>query len=254
MRPATIVLTNDDGIEAVGLAALREAAATALPGARLVTVAPDRCHSQCGHAFITDRPLTLRRIGEEGYACDGTPVDCVRLALFGLGLRPDLVLSGINHGGNLGHDLAASGTVAAAREAAWHGVTAVALSHYRRRGFDIDWQLAARRVAHVLEQLLDPGHVRDGGLLRPGEHASVNLPHTRDASAGGGIDTREPRLVECRPEPAPLPVGYEQSAGVAPDLTFQYNGSYGDRPRRPGSDVDVCFGGDISWCRLNLPI
>lgn len=252
MRDAIIVLTNDDGVDAAGLAALRAAAAAALPGARLVTVAPDRCHSQCGHAFTTDRPLRLRRRAEDSYACDGTPVDCVRLALTALRLPAALVLSGINQGGNLGHDLAASGTVAAVREAAWHGVTGVALSHYRRRGRDIDWDLAARRAAGALEQLLDPGGRRGGALLGPAEHASVNLPHTEAADGGG----REPRLIECQPEPAPLPVSYRRQPDDEDEgsLTFHYTGRYGDRLRREGGDVAVCFGGDISWCRLNLPM
>ncbi len=252
MRFKTILLTNDDGIDAEGLASLRAAAAAALPGARLVTVAPDRCHSQCGHAFITDRELSLRQLDPDAFACDGTPVDCVRLALFGLRLQPDLVLSGINHGGNLGHDLAASGTVAAAREAAWHGVTAVALSHYRRRGRPIDWHLAARRVEWVLGQLLDAAGDHGGGLLRPGDHVSVNLPHTgHDDDRDPG---RSPRLIECRPEPAPLPVAYERHPIEPGALTFHYSGSYSDRARQSGSDVDVCFGGDISWCRLTLPM
>ena len=253
MRPETILLTNDDGIDADGLLALAMAAARLFPRARRVVLAPDRCHSQCGHAFITDRPLRLNELGPDRYSCDGTPVDCVRLALFGLQLRPDLVLSGINHGGNLGHDLAASGTVAAAREAAWHAVTAVALSHYRRRGLEIDWQLAADRVCHALDHLLAPGRDGAGALLRPGDHASVNLPHTPAAEG----HNQSPRLIECHPEPGALPVAYRQDdpSGSDPStLTYHYTGSYGERPHSPGSDVQVCFGGDISWCRLRLPM
>lgn len=248
-----IVLTNDDGMDAEGLLALEQVAERLFPKARRVVVAPDRCHSQCGHAFITDRPLKLTKLGPDRYSCDGTPVDCVRLALFGLGLKPDLVLSGINHGGNLGHDLAASGTVAAAREAAWHGVTAVALSHYRRRGMEIDWQLAAERAISALEQLLATGPNRGPALLLPGEHASVNLPHTDP----GDKEKRSPRLIECRPEQAPLPVSYriaDAPEAVAATLTCHYNGEYSKRPRERGSDVDVCFRGDLSWCRLRLPM
>ncbi len=131
------ILTNDDGIDAEGLAALAQAAATLGPA---VWVAPDSHHS--------GRPIRLSRRDEFRWAIDGTPADCVRVALAHVAPDADWVLSGANHGGNLGADVFHSGTVAAVREAALHGKPGVALSQYRRRGLDVDWARAAGWMRH----------------------------------------------------------------------------------------------------------
>src|SRR6266581_219088 len=107
-----LLLTNDDGIDAAGLAALR-AAAEAL--GRPLVVAPAECHSGGGHCVTTHGPIHVRRRDQESYVIAGTPADCVRVALDRLAPGIDLVLSGINHGGNLGADLYMSGTAAAVR-------------------------------------------------------------------------------------------------------------------------------------------
>ncbi len=112
------LLTNDDGIDAPGLAAL-EAAVRSLPGAQVSIVAPDSERSLCGHRVTTHQPIYVSPRGEGRYSTSGTPADCVRVALFGLGIRPDFVLSGVNAGGNMGQDLPISGTTASAREAAY---------------------------------------------------------------------------------------------------------------------------------------
>ena len=227
-----IVLTNDDGVAAPGLAALAEAVAGL--GGTAVIVAPADPHSGCGHRVTTDRPLRVERLGLERYAVAGTPADCVRLALAELVPDATGVFSGINAGGNLGVDMFHSGTVAAAREAALHGRPAVAASQYHRRGSTIDWKRAARWLAAVL------GRVRLADSL-PGEFWNVNLP-----DPGGGGDL--PAIVECPADISPLEIGYATTAAGE----FEYRGNYHARPRVPGSDIDVCFGGAIAVSRLRV--
>src|SRR5262245_34502298 len=112
------LLTNDDGYDAPGLAALAEAADLFAPSA---TVAPLSNWSVCAHRVTTDKPLRIEHRGEQSWAIDGTPADCVRLAMVKLAPAFDWCLSGLNHGGNLGADVYHSGTVAAVREAVLHG-------------------------------------------------------------------------------------------------------------------------------------
>src|SRR3954454_13528242 len=117
-----VLLTNDDGIQAIGLNAMRRALLE-LPGVDLGVIAPDSNRSATARSITTRRPLWVEEIefedGTVGYATDGTPVDCVRFAQLGLveGFETELVVSGINHGSNLGDDITYSGTVAAALEA-----------------------------------------------------------------------------------------------------------------------------------------
>ena len=232
-----ILLVNDDGIDAPGLAALERACAriTAVEADHLFIVAPNEEASQIGHRVTTAHPIQVSDRGVRRFAVAGTPADCTRLALESLlPTRPDFVLSGINAGGNLGHDLVISGTVAAAREAAYHGVPAVAISHYLRAGIDLCWETAARRTAAVLESLF-------GNSLEDGEFFNVNLPHLEPGAA-------DPRVVEAHPERAPLENRYE----ITPE-GYRYTGSYADRPRTSSdSDVAVCFGGEISLSRLRV--
>lgn len=123
---ALILLSNDDGIGSVGLEALAEAVS---PLGEVWVVAPDRERSAISQAISLNRPLRARKVKERWFTVDGTPVDCVYLALAKLlPKNPDIVLSGINLGANLGQDVFYSGTVAAAMEAAIEGIPAVALS------------------------------------------------------------------------------------------------------------------------------
>ena len=123
---ALVLVTNDDGIHAAGLAALADALA---PLGEVWVVAPEREQSACGHALTLHRPLRAVPMGERRFAVNGTPSDCVNLAVLGfLPERPVLVASGINHGANLGDDVTYSGTVSAAMEATLLGVPALAVS------------------------------------------------------------------------------------------------------------------------------
>lgn len=228
-----VLLTNDDGIDAPGLAAL--AAACRGWAERVVVVAPREPHSGCGHRVTTDRPLVLAETGPDRYHVDGTPADCVRLALSALYRdreRPDWVFSGINAGGNLGVDIHHSGTVAAAREAALHGTPALAVSHYHRRETPIDWERASAWMRAVLAEVVPRP-------LEPGEFWNVNFPHPLEA---GGPAV--PELVDCRIDPSPLPLGYESDAAG-----WRYRGRYQERARVEGGDVATCFGGRIAVSR-----
>ena len=264
------LLTNDDGVAADGLAALAAAAVRFNRsrgkeddggGGSVTVLAPDREHSGCGHRVTVAHDLTLTREsdgpgGVRRFALDGTPADCVRIGLHHFAdLRPDAeggrpfdwVLSGANHGGNLGVDVFLSGTAAAAREATLAGVPAVAVSRFRR-GEDAPWERSAALLDRVLSRVLaePPG---------AGAFWNVNLPHPPDVPAGV-----EPGVVACRPEAGPLPVAFESVGEVdAGDADgdgvvgrYRYRGRYPDRVSEPGSDVAVCFGGNAAVCRLPL--
>jgi 5'-nucleotidase len=143
-----VLLTNDDGIEAAGLQALRRALLK-LPGIELAVIAPDGNRSAMARSITTRRPLWVQEVdfddGTVGYATDGTPVDCVRLARLGLiaGFEAELVVSGINHGSNLGDDITYSGTVAAALEAIVLGLPGIAVSQ-QSRALELDFRAGSR--------------------------------------------------------------------------------------------------------------
>jgi 5'-nucleotidase len=124
-----ILVGNDDGVAAPGLAELVGAAAAL--GGELWVVAPERKWTAASHQLSFDQDLTLSRVGERAYACSGAPADCVVAAMtvhFADGPKPDLVLAGINDGRNVGEDIAYSGTLAIGREAAFWGVPAISIS------------------------------------------------------------------------------------------------------------------------------
>ena len=122
----TILITNDDGIHSPGLAALKQALA---PLGRVVTVAPDRDNSAISHALTMNRPLKLTELENDVYTLDGTPTDCVSIGLSKvLDRKPDLLVSGINNGPNIGDDITYSGTVSAAIEGTMYAVSSMAVS------------------------------------------------------------------------------------------------------------------------------
>ena len=174
-----ILLTNDDGIDAPGIAVLRRAVEGL---GDVTTIAPDRNTSAVARGITIHRALTLAAYpfgdGWDGLACDGTPSDCVRIALLGLECPvPDLVISGVNAGGNMGADVTYSGTVGAAFEAALRGHPAVAFSVEEREPGWLDEAEPVLRsmVEHVIERSL-PRH----SIL------NVNLPD-RPLAAFTGI-------------------------------------------------------------------
>src|SRR5215467_708838 len=148
-----ILITNDDGIEAPGL----EALANALTGVgRLTVVAPDRERSAASHGITVFEPVVYHQIGDRRFAVQGTPADCVITAVMQIMTeRPSLVVSGINCGLNVGHDIFYSGTVAAATEAVLHGIPAIAVSAHS------DFKAAADLAAQLAHRVLKDGLPRD---------------------------------------------------------------------------------------------
>ncbi|MAS96399.1 MAG: 5'/3'-nucleotidase SurE [Verrucomicrobiales bacterium] len=228
------LITNDDGIDAEGLAALEQLASHLFD--EVWTVAPAQQASEIGHRVTTKGAIRVEEQGYNRYAIHGTPADCTRLALSRiLPAKPDWILSGINHGGNLGrHDFVISGTVAAVREAAFAGIPGVAVSHFIRRGLPLDWDAASSRALSALELVM-------GEQAETGEFWCINLPHPEN-------EETKPQVVFCEQEHKPLIVEYSE---VEPGH-WQYSGDYHSRPRTPGSDVDVCFRGDIAVSRVSV--
>jgi 5'-nucleotidase len=189
-----VLLTNDDGIEAEGLQALRRALLD-VPGVDLAVIAPDGNRSAMARSITTRRPLWVQEVdfgdGTVGYATDGTPVDCVRFAALGLieGFEAELIVAGINHGSNLGDDITYSGTVAAALEGVVLGLPGVAVSQ-QSRAREMDFRLGdrfdfgaaaeftARIVAEIAETADEPGEGRMPGRLplRDGTLLNINVP------------------------------------------------------------------------------
>ncbi len=151
MSRPLILITNDDGYRAPGLLALRAAVADL---GDVIVIAPDRERSACGQGITIKGPLTVEKMDETTYAVDGTPADCVILALASLLKQPPtVVLSGINRGANLGDDVYYSGTVGGAREAAFWGIPAGACSLVTRNK-PLDFTEAAKHSRRLCEILL----------------------------------------------------------------------------------------------------
>ncbi len=160
-----ILVTNDDGIHAEGLRVLADAVR---PLGKTVIVAPDREQSATSHSLTLHRPLRLRHIATDVLAVDGTPTDCVLLGVHGfLKRKPDLIVSGINHGPNMGNDVFYSGTVAAASEGAFLEIPSIAISLASWKGGDFE---TAGRVARVLVKEL----LRFG--IPAGRCVNINVP------------------------------------------------------------------------------
>lgn len=225
-----ILLTNDDGVDAPGIAALRRAIGGFGP---VTVVAPSEGLSGCGHRVTTELALKLNPRGDDVFSLDGTPADCVRVGVHSACPRVDWVFSGINAGGNLGVDLFISGTVAAVREGAIHGIPGIAFSQYRRRNLAVDWDLASRLAEMVAGQLLQLP-------VLPGEYWNVNFPHLDPG-------TPIPEVVFCDPNALPLPLSFRMEGNH-----FHYSGDYHSRRHAPGTDVEACFGGKIAISKLRV--
>lgn len=161
-----ILVTNDDGVHAPALGPLRDELSAL---GRVTIVVPDRDQSATSHSLTLHRPLRIHRHEEGRFSVDGTPTDCVLIAYYGLlDHRPDLVVSGINHGPNMGEDVFYSGTVAAAIEGAMQGAAAIAVSLVTRQ--PADFLEPARFVARLAREVVRRG-------LPPKQVLNVNLPH-----------------------------------------------------------------------------
>ncbi|MFC5586921.1 5'/3'-nucleotidase SurE [Nitratireductor kimnyeongensis] len=171
-----ILISNDDGIEAPGIALAAEAASRLSDD--VWVVAPDGKRTAAGPSLTVARPLTMRRLGERRYSCSGTPADCIVTSmgwLFHEDKKPDLVVAGVNDGRNVGEDLAYSGTLGVAREATFWGIPAIGFSRLKEanvREGDATW------LAKFIERLW----VTRNEWSLEGHWLSVNLPADLPAS------------------------------------------------------------------------
>jgi 5'-nucleotidase len=219
-----ILITNDDGIHARGLVALRAALA---PLGEVLVIAPERPRSACGHAITLHKPLRLTRArmadGTEGYASNGTPADCVALGVTeDLDGPPDLVVAGINRGPNLGVDMSYSGTVAAAMEAAICGLPSFSISIASYRASD--YSAAAEFARYLAERLL-------ARKLSRGTFLNVNVPAIARNEIEGVSVTRQARI------------GYsnriEKRSDPRGETYYWLSGERVDLHGPPGADWDV---------------
>jgi len=243
-----VLLTNDDGIQAEGLQALRRALVR-LDDLELAVIAPDSNRSATARSITFRRPLWVTETpfddGTHGFACDGTPVDCVRMAALGLidGFQPDVIVSGINHGANLGDDITYSGTVAAALEGVVLGIPGVAVSQQSqagemdfRLGRSFEFETAAAFAARVVDRL-------DDVPLPPGTLLNVNVP-------AGEVDGVEVTRLGKRVYRDSLHLVEEESG------RRRYR-VYGDSPvhhDEPGTDLTAVAEGRIAVTPLHFDL
>src|SRR6266849_989143 len=226
-----ILLTNDDGIHAAGLKAL----AAGLEGfATISIVAPNREQSGAAQSLTLRQPIICNNVGERQWAVDGTPADCVIVALHKLlPEKPDLVISGINHGANLGENAYYSGTVGAAREAALHHIPALAMS-LCSKGAKVRFETAARVARSAAELILKEG-LPDQVLL------NVNVP---EPWKGGVKFTRQSRKITRN----------QLSEGKDPRgrSYFWLFEQRIDKDVEPDTDYAAIFAGEVSVTPLHL--
>ena len=226
-----ILITNDDGWGFVGIERLT---AVAKELGNVWVVAPEKPMSGISHQMTFERPMSFVEKAPQSFSLDGTPADCVRVAMTQLDVDFDWVFSGINKGANLGSDIYVSGTVAAAREASLFNVRAIAFSqHLRNFKSPFDWDHSEEVTKTLLPELLKR-------KLEQRTWLNVNIPDVEliDLKSDDG----QLNAVDVQNDRNPLPAKYAKRANG--DLL--YNAVYNDRERTPGCDIDVCFSGKIS--------
>ncbi|MCI7047994.1 5'/3'-nucleotidase SurE [Helicobacter sp.] len=169
-----ILITNDDGYQSPGLLALKEALS---PLGHVMIVAPASEKSACGHGMTLTRPLRFIKLDDDFYKLDdGTPTDCIYLSLHALyeeGFKPDLIVSGINIGSNMGEDVSYSGTASAAMEGVLHDIPSIAISQVLqdKNYFGFDFSLAKETIYNLAKKILE-----NGFPLQKREFLNVNIP------------------------------------------------------------------------------
>jgi 5'-nucleotidase len=249
-----VLLTNDDGIQATGLNAVRRALQE-VEGIELAVIAPSSNRSASARSITTRTPLWVDEVdfadGTSGFATDGTPVDCVRFAALGLvEMEPDLIVSGINHGANLGDDITYSGTVAAALEGVVLGIPAIAVSQQSmkremdfRLGREFDFGLAASFTAALVRQL-------EARPLTPGTLLNVNFPAVPfEELAGAEVTRLGKRIYRDR-----LELQAEDESGSRRRRLYRI---YGDDPsyhHEDGTDFAAIGDGKVSVTPLHFDL
>jgi len=234
-----ILLTNDDGIYAEGLLSLRKALRNV---AETIVFAPSTEKSGVAHGVTIARPTAVEKIMLDGtlaYAVEGTPVDCVKIAVKGMaGPKPDLVLSGINSGPNVGIDVIYSGTVAAALEAAIMGIPAVAVSLGARQSPDFSY--AARFAANLARALLEDR------FLPPGVFLNVNVPAVPERQIKGVAITKQSR--SCYGE------RFEKEDVSPSKMVFTLSGKLLHLPEPPDVDTTALANNYISVTPIHFDL
>ena len=243
-----VLVTNDDGISAQGIQTLRRALRE-LDDVEVHVVAPDSNRSATARSITTRSPLWVEEVefgdGDTGFATDGTPVDCVRFADLGLlGDKPDLIVSGINHGSNLGDDVTYSGTVAAAFEGIILGLPAIAISQQSSKGEmgfmpgrTFDFGFAAALAARLVDKIRsDP--MPEGTLL------NVNVPAEKPkgievTKLGKRLYDDEMRLVE------------EDESGRRRYRIYGFEPSFEDEP---GTDLAALARGRVALTPIHFDL
>lgn len=237
-----VLVTNDDGIHAPGIFALKKALDRA--GFAVTVCAPDRPRSASGHSITLHKPLRMKQVALEdgtlGHAASGTPADCVTLGVLDvLHNEVDLVVSGINHGPNLGWDVTYSGTVSAAMEAVIIGIPAIAVS-VASYADALHWDAAANFVADRLAPLV----ARQG--LPPATLLNVNAPDLPEAEVKGArITTQGDRQYVDRVEKRQDPLGRPY---------YWLGGRIHDKEAAAGTDVRAVGDGYISVTPIHLDL
>tara|TARA_A100000171_G_C2124747_1_gene142838 strand:- start:1032 stop:1817 length:786 start_codon:yes stop_codon:yes gene_type:complete len=177
-KPLRILVSNDDGVHAHGIKVLERIAQTLSDD--VWVVAPEMEQSGAAHSLTLRRPLRVNKISPRRFSVDGTPTDCVMVAISEVlkEQKPTLLLSGINHGANMGEDVTYSGTVAAAMEATLLGVPAIALSQVTKHGQHVKWATAEHFAPGIIQKLLEAG-IPKGTLI------NINFPNLVTASVKG---------------------------------------------------------------------
>jgi 5'-nucleotidase len=244
-----ILVSNDDGYLARGINVLADALSEI---ADIVVVAPDRNHSGASNSLTLHSPLRIHRVTDSRYFVNGTPSDCVHLALSGyLDFEPDIVVSGINHGANLGDDVIYSGTVAAAMEGRFLGLPAIAVSLVGPRATHFD---TAARVACDLIRRLQKTNLPDETML------NVNVPDLPYDELQGVFATRlgfrhksEPLIKEKDPHGKTIywigPAGPGQDAGPGTDFEALDAGAVAVTPLKVDLTRHEALPGLATWLK-----
>jgi len=225
------LITNDDGFDAPGLAALYQ---SLLPLGDVMVVAPATCHSSKGHAVDTRNTIRVERRQVDPFGeihiVHSTPADCIRVGIRHLlQSPPDLVLAGINPGANLGVDLFYSGTAAAAREGALLGVPAIALSQLLNGNFPVDWDVLSKHVTRVVRRMMEPEY-----RLPIGHFWNINFPTVAEEEYPGEM-TLAPHGIE------PHAVAFKVVEQAENLEILEYSALYRDRGRSELCDVHHVF-------------
>ena len=239
LKKARVLVTNDDGIHAPGLKILERLAKSLSDD--VWVVAPETEQSATSHSLTLRRPLRERRLGPKRFSVDGTPTDCVLIAHHQImaDRPPDLVLSGINDGGNLGEDVTYSGTVAATMEAALLGIRAIAFSQQRQADGVVRWKVAEKYLAQIVRRLAAMDWTKD--LL-----VNVNFPAVPPEDVSGIFVCRQGR----RDQGTSVTEGEDPSG-----RRFVWIGGYQiDASKDKDTDLAITIAGGIAVTPLHLDL